>query len=179
MTATVPGWTQLAERPLVLAREYSFGAGRATALAVLLPDRKWMIVSPPRKLSEAEAAGFDALGSVVALVANNGTHYLGLGPCMARFPQAVTYATQRAAARIRKHTKDAGQLASEESLKPLVGENVALLAMDGDKIGDVLVRVKSERGTILYVSDMIANIQQLPKNFLFRLFFKLSDRPRA
>jgi hypothetical protein len=39
----------------------------------------------------------------------------------------------------------------------------------------VIVRVKSEKGALLYASDFIANIQQLPNNFLFRLVFKLTD----
>jgi hypothetical protein len=48
-------------------------------------------------------------------------------------------------------------------------------AVDGDKVGDVLVRVRTERGTVLYASDFIANMQSLPNNFVFRMIFKLTD----
>jgi hypothetical protein len=171
----VPGWTTLSESPLVLVKEYGFGPGMANALAVLLPDRKWAIMSPPPGLSPAEVEGFRARGSVAALIENNGAHHLGLGPCRALFPEAVTYAAPRAAERIRKKGKDFGQLSSIESLRPLLGDKVSVIEVSGDKIGDVIMRVQSERGGILYLSDFIANIQKLPKNLLFRLMFKLTD----
>lgn len=39
---TIAGWTTLSENPAALVHEYGFGAGRANALAVPLPNRKWM-----------------------------------------------------------------------------------------------------------------------------------------
>jgi hypothetical protein len=39
----------------------------------------------------------------------------------------------------------------------------------------VIVSVRSEQGTLMYVGDFIANIQTLPRNLLFRLMFKLTD----
>lgn len=171
----VPGWTQLSSQPVVLTREYSFGAGLATAVAVLLPARGWLIVSPPCTLLPGEQAAFAAGGDVFALVANNGAHHMGLTAWGAAFPKATSYAAPRAAARIRKRVKQPGQLALVDALTSTLPDEVALLAMDGDKIGDLLLRVKSERGVILYASDMIANIPRLPRNPLARLIFKLSD----
>lgn len=164
MSTTIPGWTTLAETALVLVHEYSFGAGRANALAVALPNRRWMIVSPPPKLTAEQAEAFTELGQVVALVENNGTHHMGLGPCRARFPDAVTYAEPKAAARIRSKNKDAGQLEPIDALKPLLGDAVSIVAADGCKIGDVIVRVKTERGTVFYASDFLANINRPPSN---------------
>ena len=40
---TVQGWNTVAENPLVLVTEYSFGQGDANAMAVGLPDNKLLI----------------------------------------------------------------------------------------------------------------------------------------
>jgi len=102
-------------------------------------------------------------------------HHLGLGPWRAQFEDAVTYASPRAAARIRKKGKDFGQLEPTEQLQPRLGDKIALIAIDGDKFGDVCVRVQTDKGTLFYAGDFIANIQTLPSNILFRLVFKLTD----
>jgi hypothetical protein len=174
MTITISGWTTLSEAPAVLVHEYGFGAGRANALAVQLPGRKWMIVSPPPKLTAAQAEAFGAHGEVVALVENNGTHHMGLAPCRTLFPNAVAYAEPLAAARIGKKNPSAGRLEPVAALRPLLGDAVSVIAAEGCKIGDVIVRVKSEKGVVLYTSDFIANINKLPRNPLFRLMFKLT-----
>jgi hypothetical protein len=174
MPITIPGWVTLSEQPAVLVHEYGFGAGRANALAVLLPERKWLIMSPPPKLSASEAQAFSEHGTVVALVENNGTHHMGLGPCRKLFPSAITYAEPQAAARIRTKNRDAGQLEPIASLRPLLGSAVTIVAIDGCKVGDVVVRVATEKGVIFYASDFLANISRLPKNPIFRLLFKLS-----
>jgi hypothetical protein len=175
MSTHIPGWTTLAENPLVLVKEYAFGSGRANALAIALPERKWMLVSPPASITPADVEGFAKLGTVVALLENNGLHHLGLGPWRAQFPEAVTYAAPRAAERIRKRGQDFGQLEPLEKLQPLLGNKVVLIPVDGSKSGDVCVRVQTERGTLFYAGDFIANIQTLPKNLLFKLMFKLTD----
>jgi len=175
MGANISGWTTLSEDPPVLVKEYAFGPGKANAMAVGLPDRNWMIVSPPANLSDADVEGFAQLGTVVALVANNGTHHLGLGPCRKRFPGAVTYATERAAARIRKKGKDFGELQPIAKLQSQLGSKVTLIPVSGDKVGDVCARVETEKGPLFYASDFIANINTLPNNFFFKMMFKLTD----
>lgn len=171
----IPGWITLAEDPPVLVKEYSFGPGRANALAVGMPEGKWLIISPPPSLTRTEADAFAQQGGVVALVANNGAHHLGLGPSRALFPQAVTYAAPRAAARIRKKGQDYGELETIEKLRPLLGDRIAVVPVAGDKIGDVLLRVRTEKGVVLYAGDFIANMPQLPDKLLFRLIFRLTD----
>lgn len=175
MKSYVPGWTTLAENPLVLLKDYSFGPGRANALAVALPGGSILIMSPPRHFEPKEAEAFRAIGPVVALVENNGSHHLGLAPARACFPEAVTYAAPRAAARIRKKSKDFGELQAIDTLRPRLGDKVSLVEVEGDKIGDVIMHVRSERGVLLYASDFLANIPELPRNPLFRLIFKLTD----
>jgi hypothetical protein len=175
MTTTVPGWTTLAQEPQVLVKEYSFGAGQANALAVRLPDRSFLIMSPPIETTDAEVQAFAVLGGVSALVENNGAHHMGLSTWRARFPNAVSYAAPKAAERIRKKGKDPGQLEPIENLRARAGDKIALLEIAGCKIGDVCLRVVTEKGALFYASDFIANIQALPSNLIFKLVFKLTD----
>jgi glyoxylase-like metal-dependent hydrolase (beta-lactamase superfamily II) len=174
-TIDLPGWTRLTHQPPVFVREYSFGPGRATSVAVLLPGARWLLISPPGDLSAGEREDFRRAGEVEALLANNGAHYLGLDPWSAAFPSAAGYASERAAARIRAKAKGALPLRPLAELTPQLGAEVTLIEMAGDKIGDVLVRIDTERGPVLYVSDMVANFRELPPNPLFRLLFRLFD----
>lgn len=175
MTTHVKGWTTIAENPQVSIREYAFGPGKSNAMAVQLPNGKLMIVSAPTGVPKEELRELEAIGEVVALLANNGTHHLGLGPGRAAFPNATTYAAPDAAARIRSKGKDYGELKSIDALRPMLGDKVAVTPIDGCKAGDVIVRIKTEKGTLVYASDFVANINQLPSNFFFRLVFRLTD----
>lgn len=170
---TVAGWTTLSERPLCLMREYSFGHGRSNTLVVELPNRKLLVVSPPLGVPESELRALSALGEVVALLAINGAHHLGLGPCRAVFPSAVTYAAPGARDRIQKRGKDFGELKGLEALQPLLGDAVRLQEIEGVKFGDVILHVSTERGNLFYASDFFANIPKLP-NLLIKLLFSLS-----
>lgn len=173
MATMIPGWTTLSENPAVLVQEYVFGPGKANAMAVALPGRRWMIVSPSPRQTVEEAAAFREHGEVVAIVENNGMHHMGLGACRALFPGAMTYAAPQAAARIRTKSDAAGELEPIEKLVPLLGDAVSVVAAPGCKLGDVIVRVRTERGTMLYPSDFIANITAVPHP-VFRLIFKLT-----
>src|SRR5690606_40211598 len=51
---------------------------------------------------------------------------------------------------------------------------VDLVPLEGDKVGDLLMRIRTDRGVLLFVSDYIANIPQLPKSGVPRALFKLS-----
>lgn len=175
MTTTIAGWTTIAENPAVLVRDYSFGGGRANAMAVALPNRQWMVMSPPPDLTAEEAKAFADQGEVVALLENNGSHHMGLGPWRAQFPKAVTYAEPAAADRIRKKGKDYGELHPVSSLRALLGDKVSLPSVAGGKIGDVLVFVRTDNGTVFYASDFIANMPKLPSNPIGWLLFKLTD----
>ena len=175
MSTSVATWTQIATNPAVFCREYSFGSGTANTLAVELPERKLLLVSPPVNLPPTELEALSAHGEVIAMVAINGAHHLGLEPCRKVFPRAVTYATPDARKRILKRGKNAGQLEPIECLQPLLGGKVSVLAAPGCKLGDVVIRVESEAGALLYAGDFIANIQSLPSNLLFRLMFKLTS----
>jgi glyoxylase-like metal-dependent hydrolase (beta-lactamase superfamily II) len=174
-TTTVAGWTTLAEEPLVLMREYSFGPGQANTLAIRLPDRKLLLVSAPVGLDDSEYRALAAQGDVVAMVAINGAHHLGLPAFGSEFPNATSYATPRARELILKKSKTPGRLESIDKLRPLLGDKVSVVPAEGCKIGDVIVRVQTERGPLLYVGDFIANIASMPKNPIAKLIFKLTD----
>jgi len=175
MTTTVKGWETLAEKPLVLRREYSFGPGTANSLVIGLPNRKLLLVSAPVGLSAEDLQALGAHGEVIGLLATNGAHHLGVPAWRTAFPNVVTYATPRARERILKKSSAPGQLEPLDKLQPLLGDGVEVVAADGCKIGDVLVRVQTERGFLLYVGDFIANIQSLPSNLMFKLIFKLTN----
>jgi hypothetical protein len=173
--STVEGWTTLAETPLVLLHEYSFGPGYANALAVRLPDGQFLLVSAPKLRSPETLRALAVHGKVAALLAINGAHHLGLSDCRSVFPEAKSYATPDARKRILKKGDSPGALAPLSELEPLLGDAIAVVAAEGCKVGDVLVRVETERGTVLYCGDFIANIPTLPKNPLAKLMFKLFD----
>jgi glyoxylase-like metal-dependent hydrolase (beta-lactamase superfamily II) len=174
MNSPIAGWTQIAAEPLVLVREYSFGPGTANAVAVRLDDGTFLVVSPPTNLSARELDELASVGEVSALLANNGAHYLGLASFCQRFPSATAYATETALQRIQQKSKQPVALKPLSQLLPKLSDKIEVIAADGCKVGDVLVRVQSERGTLLYVGDFFANIPKLPWNPLFRLMFKLT-----
>ena len=170
---TIAGWTTLSEHPLSLMREYSFGRGRSNTLVIALPNRKLLIVSPPLGVPEAELRALSEHGEVVALLAINGAHHLGLGPCRAVFPNAVTYAAPGARERIQKRGKDFGELKPLEALTPLLGDKIRLQEIEGVKFGDVVLHATTEHGNLFYASDFFVNIPKLP-NILIELLFSLS-----
>lgn len=174
MKTSIPGWTQLAAEPLVLMREYSFGPGSANAVAVRLGDGSLLVISPPTGLSARELDELASVGEVSALLANNGAHYLGLASFCRRFPNATAYATEAARERITHKSKQPLQLQPLSQLAPKLSGKIEVIAAEGCKVGDVLVRIHSERGPLLYVGDFFANIPKLPWNPLFRFMFKLT-----
>lgn len=175
MNRPIAGWTQLSAEPLVLVREYSFGPATANALAIRLPDGKLLLVSAPAHLSARELDDLASVGEVSALLANNGAHHLGVPALQKRFPNALCYATDSARARIAKKSSQELAMRPLAELLPKLGDKIQVLAADGCKVGDVIVRVQTDRGPLLYVGDFFANIQKLPWNPLFRLMFKLTS----
>ena len=172
---TVQGWNTVAENPLVLVTEYSFGPGPANAMAVALPNDKILIMSPPCGAPPATLDALKDLGTVVALIETNGAHHMGLGECQRVFGEAKIYAPESAAARIRKKGKDFGDLEPLSALEPLLGDKVSVITMLGEKIGDVIVRVETEKGTLLYAGDPIGNFNEAPGGFPINLIFKWTN----
>jgi len=172
MRETAHGWRIFdAERPILIF-EYSFGPGIANALAVR-GSRGLVVVSPPCRV---EPGVFDDLvpyGKVVALVASNAFHHMGLREWKARFPEAAVFAPAQAVARVEKHSKLSGIRPLAEA-RAVAGEGLELIDMPHYKTGEVLVRIATTRGLVWYVTDIIMNLRELPANPVFNLMFRLS-----
>jgi len=172
MQTTPHGWKVFdADRP-ILIYEYSFGPGVANALAVR-GEKGLIVVSPPCRVA---AGVFDDLvpyGKIAALVASNAFHHMGLGEWKTRFPDAAVFAPAQSVARVEKHSKLSGIRPLAEA-KAITGEHVELVDMPHYKTGEVLVRIRTTRGPVWYVTDIIMNLRELPPNPVVNLLFRLS-----
>ena len=172
MERTAHGWNIFDARTPILTYDYSFGPGRANALAVGA-RAGLVVVSPPWR---AAAGVFDDLaqyGPVRALVASNAFHHLGIPEWKARFPDAAIFAPAQSIARVEKRTGLAGIRPLAESAS-VTGPAVELIDMPHYKTGEALVRIETERGLVWYVTDVIMNMPELPRNPIASLVFRLS-----
>lgn len=171
MNTTPHGWKIFDAALPVLTYEYSFGPGSAHALAVA-GAYGLIVVSPP---AGVEAGVFDDLlrfGPVCALVAPNGFHHFGLQPWHQRFPEAGIYAPPSAIERLQRKTglRDIQPLAS---LAPRTGPRLDVIDMPHYKSGEALVRIRSERGLVWFVTDVLLNMPKLPDHPVAKLIFRL------
>jgi hypothetical protein len=98
---------------------------------------------------------------------------MGLGEWKARFPDAAVFAPAQSVARVEKHSKLSGIRPLAEA-KAITGEHVELVDMPHYKTGEVLVRIRTTRGPVWYVTDIIMNLRELPPNPVVNLLFRLS-----
>jgi hypothetical protein len=172
MQTTPHGWKVFdAERP-ILIYEYSFGPGVANALAVR-GENGLIVVSPPCRVGSGVFDDLVPYGKVVALIASNAFHHMGLGEWKARFPDAAVYAPAQSVERVEKHSKLTG-IRPLAGAKAVAGEGVELVDMPHYKTGEVLVRIRTTRGPVWYVTDIIMNLRELPPNPVVKLMFGLS-----
>jgi hypothetical protein len=156
----------------ILTYEYSFGPGFATSLAVGGRDGLIVVSAPCRVASSA----FDELaryGPLRALVASNAFHHLGLPAWKARFPDAAVFAPAQSIPRVEAKAKLKGIRPLAEA-GSITGEHLELVDMPHYKTGEVLVRAKSERGLVWYLTDVIMNLPALPPHPVVKMMFKLS-----
>src|SRR5262245_18386213 len=79
MQTTKHGWQIIDGDAGVLSFSYKFsGEGQANCFTAKLPSGGLMIISPPSKSTDEEIADLAPYGEVVAIVANNGFHHLGI-----------------------------------------------------------------------------------------------------
>jgi hypothetical protein len=170
MTATPHGWKIFDEHAPVLTFEYSFGPGTANALAAG-GEGGLFIVSPPCGVAAGVFDDLAAYGPVRALVASNAFHHMGLPEWKKRFPDSGLYAPVQSIARVAKHT-------GLEGIRPLAdaaaiaGPGLDLVDMPHYRTGEVLVRVRTGRGLVWYVSDVVMNMPTLPANPIARFLFR-------
>jgi len=166
------GWKQLGADPLIAVCGYSFGHGRANALAVGV-DGGVIVVSPPCRVAGSvldAAAGF---GSVRALVASNAFHHMGLPAWKARFPEAQVFAPAQSIARVAAKTGLTGIRPVGEAAA-ICGERVTLTDMPHYKTGEVLVRIRAADGLAWYVTDVMMNMPELPAHPIARFAFRVT-----
>lgn len=172
MATTAHAWKIFDERTPILTCEYSFGPGLANALAVG-GKAGLVVVSPPLR---AAAGVFDDLaqyGPVRALVASNAFHHLGIPEWKARFPDAAIFAPAQSIARVEKRTSLTGIRPLSEA-GSITGPALELIDMPHYKTGEALVRITTERGVVWYVTDVIMNMPELPRNPIARFVFRVS-----
>ena len=172
MEATAHGWKIFDARTPILTCEYSFGPGVANALAVG-GAAGLVVVSPPRRVAAGVFDDLAQYGPVRALVASNAFHYLGIREWKDRFPEAAIFAPAQSIARVERQSKLTGILPLAEAAA-ITGSAVELIDMPHYKTGEVLVRITTERGVVWYVTDVIMNLPELPRNPVIRLIFRLS-----
>lgn len=173
MASKQNGWEVISERPLVVRREYSFGAGEANATAIEVEDGKLLLVSPPLGIEGA----YDELrehGEVIAISQLNGAHYMGIEEARAAFPFARVFASDTAATRIRNKAQDPGEIEPLDAFRELVGARLEIVEVPGHKLGDIILRAQTDMGMAWWTGDIVANMPPA-NNFLFRLANKWTD----
>jgi len=172
MQKTPHGWRIFDAAPPILTYEYSFGPGTAHALAVG-GEGGLVVVSPPRRVAAGVFDDLSRYGTVRALVASNAFHYLGVPEWKARFPDAGLYAPAQSIARVAKHTRLEG-IRTLADAAPIAGARLELFDMPHYRTGEVLVRIRTERGDVWYVTDVVLNMPVLPANPIARFAFRAS-----
>ena len=169
---TLNTWQPLTRDGAVRSLKYSFGFGRANALAVRLDDGSWCVVSPPVGCPDG---AFDALGSegqVSALVAPNGFHHMGQEAWRARFPDVRSYAPETSLARLAKKSPAVAYRPLAE-LTPNLGARLSLFAPPGQKTTDLLASAESGGERVWDTGDLISNTGPEDTNFLPRMMLTL------
>jgi len=166
------GWKVFDPHTPVLTYRYSFGPGTANALAVG-GQGGLVIVSPPCRIATGVFDDLSQYGSVRALVASNAFHYLGVPEWKRRFPDAAVFAPAQSISRVERQTKLQGVRPVAEAMA-VTGPHLELVDMPHYKTGEVLVRIKPERGLVWYVTDVIMNLSELPTHPLIKGLFRLS-----
>jgi glyoxylase-like metal-dependent hydrolase (beta-lactamase superfamily II) len=162
----------------VYAHTYSFSkTGRANMLVVALGEGRLLVVSPAARPSDALFAELERHGRVVALVAPNGFHHMGLSAFVRRFPEALTYAPEAAAVRIRKKSDFTGTIHPLSALAPHLPSHVALWVPPGLKAPDLFLTVTLAEGCLWHSTDLLINMPKLPGGFPGLLFKLMKSAP--
>lgn len=172
MESTAHGWKVFDADIPILTYSYSFGPGTANALAVGVAGRL-VIVSPPYRVADGVFGDLSPYGPVLALVASNAFHHMGIVEWKRRFPNAAVFAPAQSVARVERHTKLSGIRPIADAAE-VTRPTLELVDMPYYRTGEVLVRIKTARGLVWYVTDIIMNMVVLPEHPIMRILFRLS-----
>lgn len=170
--ATPHGWRIFDARTPILTFLYSFGPGTANSLAVGGRDGLF-VVSAPCKAADGVFEDLSRFGKVRALVASNAFHHMGIPEWKRRFPDAEIFAPAQSIARVEKQTRLGGIRPLAEA-GAITGSGLELVDMPHYKTGEVLVRVKTDRGLVWYVTDVVMNLRELPSHPVGKAMFALT-----
>jgi hypothetical protein len=171
---TIEGWNVLDDDAKVLWREYRYSKrGKATTLAFRGKDGM-VVVSPS---TDTDDRGFDALrefGDVRALIANNVFHNLGQASWRRRFPDAISYAPAASLPRLGKKAADVPFRPLAELALP---DGVRCDEPPGMRSGESIVTVKTAKGNVWFMGDLMANFDRLPPAPISWLFSLTASGP--
>jgi glyoxylase-like metal-dependent hydrolase (beta-lactamase superfamily II) len=166
-------WTPLDAGAGILWLSYKFGGGIATTFVFRGKDNALIVMSPGCGLDDSTLEGLKRYGRVAALVAINGFHHLGLPAWRKHFPEAKCYAPASAIGRLSKKVPDA-KFEPLDALAPLLGDSARIVEPDGLP-GSAFAIVRTPAGTYWYACDLLSNIPELPKNFVFKTLMSMTD----
>ncbi len=174
MDTTSTGWTIIDRDAGVLFRSYTFNdaGGSATTWVARIGDGKLLAISPGKGFSDADHQDLAEFGEVVAVVAPNGFHHLGVAEWRTRYPNARFFAPKLAQARIAKKNPDAGTFEDLSELKALLPGNVSVREAPATKVGELWAWAKTADGYAWYASDLICNWESFPGPFFLNWIWK-------
>jgi hypothetical protein len=172
MEPRLHGWKVFDTDTPILTYSYSFGSGIANALVVGIKGGL-AVVSPPYRVTQSVYEDLRAYGPVRALIASNAFHHMGIPEWKRRFPEAAVFAPAQSVARVERQTKLDG-IRPLADAGAITGPRLELIDMPHYRTGEVLVRIKTERGVVWYVTDIILNMPELPSHPIVGTLFRLT-----
>jgi hypothetical protein len=175
METTTTGWNVLERESAILWRQYAFGGGGvATTMVFRGAGDGLVVMSPGSRTDEGALDELANFGEVVALVASNAYHWLGQPFWRKRFPSARSFAPAQGLKRLSKKMPDA-HFEPLEALAPLLGDRATVVDAPGFKVGNAFATARGKNGTYWYPSDLLSNIPELPRGFVFRTLMTMTD----
>lgn len=151
---------------------YDFRGNAITTLGLDLGGGNLAVFSPGIGVPEAAYAELEGHGKVAALVSPGAFHHMGLPSWHQRFPQARLFATGSGVTHIAKQHKGLPPMEALDGLRAL-GRGTLTLEETPGKHQDLLAFYASGGKSLLFVNELLANMEKLPSNVLFALLFRL------
>jgi hypothetical protein len=173
---TAKGWHVLDREGGVLWREYRFAGNGSQSTTFVFRGKgdALIVVSPGRHEEPSVLDELSEFGKVTALVASNSFHWLGQALWRKHFPEAKSYAPADGVARLAKKMPGV-QFETLEALAPVLGDNATVTSPAGLKVGNAFATVRAKNGTFLYPSDLLANIPEMPPQFVIKMLMSMTD----
>ena len=157
-------WENVDDAGRVRRATYTFGSiGVATTTAIDLGGGRLVLLSPPTgDRAQPLLTALDELGEVVAIVAPNGNHRLGIPGASVRYPHAGVFAPPTALKRVQRALGGHGAARPLSELTPDLPGGIEIFAPPHMKGQDAIARVHTPGGAIWTVHDILVNFESLP-----------------